>query len=157
MSCGRDAFALAATRINSSPVSCARLMGSWPCLLFGRFAACSAGGVTTGSPCAVQPENSDIGLASHIERLLATRLVQASLFESISRLFGMNLMASHCARPSRSGTVDETREHGSCCICMSGMGMIAGQFATGQSADRYTVRKFLRVDPTPEIARLHTI
>src|ERR1700733_12321241 len=78
MSCGPVAFAPAATRINSSPVSCVRLMGSWPCLLFGRFAACSAGDATTGSPCTAQHEHSDSRLRSHIERPLA-RTVQASL------------------------------------------------------------------------------
>jgi hypothetical protein len=72
MSCGPGAFAPAATRINSNPVSCVRLMGSSPCLLFGRCVACSAGVAITGFPCTVPHEHSDIGLDSHLERSSAT-------------------------------------------------------------------------------------
>ena len=42
------------------------------CSLFGRFAVCFAGDVTTGSRCEARNEHSDIRLDSHIERLASS-------------------------------------------------------------------------------------
>jgi hypothetical protein len=74
---GFGEHALAATQSNSSQAKHVRLTGSSPCSLYGRFAACFAGGVITGFHSEARNEHFDIGLDSHLERSSATPHVEA--------------------------------------------------------------------------------
>ncbi len=69
---GRGTNVRAATGENSSPLSCVRSTNCLVCLLSGPFAACSAGGGTTGSRCEGQNECRATGDPALAFRLAST-------------------------------------------------------------------------------------